>query len=77
VAVFNITQAKADLSKLLKLTEQGEDVFLTKRKKLVARIVPVGPRPPRRKLDILRGKFEVSRKFFEPLPKSELDAWNN
>jgi len=77
VLVFNISQAKTNLAKVIKLAEQGEDVFLARRKQLVAQIVPVRQYPLRRKLDILRGRFKVSRKFFEPLPKSELDRWES
>ena len=75
--VFNISQAKTHLAKLIKLAEQGEEVFLARRTQVVARVLPIKRKPTRRKLDILRGKFKVSRKFFEPLPNSELDVWSS
>ena len=73
--IFNIHQAKANFSNLLKLAERGEDVFIARGKRVVARLDPVGCKPARRKLDILRGKFKVPRSFFEPLPGTELDIW--
>jgi len=41
----------------------------------VAKIVPVVHPPKQRRLDILRGQFKVTSKFFEPLSDEELEAW--
>ena len=71
-----IHQAKTNLSKLIERAERGEEVLIARGKKVVARIVPVGTAPHQRRLDVLRGKFKVTSKFFEPLPDDELDAWN-
>ena len=72
-----IHEAKTNLSKLIEQAERGEEVLIARGKQVVARIVPVGVRPKKRKLDILRGKVKVTRKFFEPLPESELDSWSH
>jgi antitoxin (DNA-binding transcriptional repressor) of toxin-antitoxin stability system len=71
-----IHEAKTNLSKLIELAERGEEVLIARGKKVVARIVPIAASPGKRRLDVLRGKFKVTSKFFEPLPDDELDAWN-
>lgn len=71
-----IHQAKTNLSKLIGQAERGEEVLIARGKKVVAKIVPVIKAPGGRRLDILRGKFKVTSKFFEPLPDDELDEWN-
>lgn len=71
-----IHEAKTNLSKLIELAERGEEVLLARGKKIVARIVPIAASPKQRRLDVLRGKFKLTRKFFEPLPDEELDAWD-
>ena len=72
-----IHEAKTNLSKLIERAERGEEVLIARGKKVVARIVPIAPSPGARRLDVLRGKFRVTSKFFEPLPDNELDAWNH
>jgi Antitoxin of toxin-antitoxin stability system len=70
-----IHQAKTNLSKLIEQAERGEEVLIARGKKVVAKIVPVGTSPKKRRLGILRGKLKVTDAFFEPLPDEELDAW--
>jgi antitoxin (DNA-binding transcriptional repressor) of toxin-antitoxin stability system len=71
-----IHQAKTNLSKLLERAERGEEVLIARGDVVVAKLVPVGATPRRRRLNILQGKLKIGRKFFEPLPEEELDAWN-
>ena len=71
-----IHEAKTNLSKLIELAERGEEVLIARGKKVVAKIVAIGPPPGKRRLDVLRGKFKLSSKFFEPLPDDEVDSWN-
>ena len=70
-----IHQAKTNLSKLIELAERGEEVLIARGKKVVAKIVPVVYPPKQRRLDILRGPFKVTSKFFEPLSDEELETW--
>ena len=42
-------------SKLIEQAERGEEALIARGKRVGARIVPVGARPKKRKLDILRG----------------------
>jgi len=76
MTIATIHQAKTNLSKLLEQAERGEEVLLARGKKVVAKVVPISAAPRKRRLNILQGKVKVGRKFFEPLPKEELDAWN-
>jgi antitoxin (DNA-binding transcriptional repressor) of toxin-antitoxin stability system len=73
--ITTIHEAKTNLSKLLERAERGEEVLLARGKKVVAKVVPISATPRKRRLNILQGKIKVSRKFFEPLPKQELDDW--
>ncbi len=76
MTIATIHQAKTNLSKLLEQAERGEEVLLARGKKVVAKVVPISATPHKRRLNVLQGKVKVSRKFFEPLPKQELDAWD-
>ncbi|HWY71532.1 MAG TPA: type II toxin-antitoxin system prevent-host-death family antitoxin [Terriglobales bacterium] len=70
-----IHQAKANLSELIEPVERGEEILIAIGKRVVAKIVPVAQAPNQRRLDILRGKFKVTSKFFEPLSQNELKGW--
>jgi len=74
--IATIHEAKTNLSRLLEQAERGEEVFLARGKKVVAKVVPILATARKRRLNILQGKVKVGRKFFEPLPKQELDAWD-
>ncbi|MBV9434905.1 MAG: type II toxin-antitoxin system prevent-host-death family antitoxin, partial [Acidobacteria bacterium] len=74
MSTTTIHQAKTNLSKLIEQAERGEEVLIARGKTVVAKIVPVSPAPKKRKLDLLKGKFRLGEKFFEPLPDEELDA---
>jgi antitoxin (DNA-binding transcriptional repressor) of toxin-antitoxin stability system len=75
MAIATIHQAKTNLSRLLQQAERGEEVFIARGNKVVAKLVPVDAPPRRRRLNVLQGKLKVGRAFFEPLPREELDAW--
>jgi len=68
----NLNDAKTHLSKLIERVQAGEEVVIAKSGKPVARLVPLGPAPPRR-AGLLSGRVEDA--FFEPLPEEELQAW--
>lgn len=72
----NIHDAKTHLSRYLAKVAAGETVLLCNRNVPVAEIRPVrAPRRERRPIGLLKGTFEVPPSFFEPLPESELAAW--
>ncbi len=74
VPVFNVHQAKTQLSRLLALVEAGEEVVIARRGEPVARLVACR-RPATRQPDVLKGKVVIPDEFFEALPEEELGAW--
>jgi prevent-host-death family protein len=59
-----ISEAKAKLTDLVRQVEQGEEVFLTRHGKPVARIAPVGsrsPLTPQDELQVLHDIMEIGR----------------
>ena len=72
--VFNVHQAKTQLSQLLARVEAGEEVVIARRGVPVARMVGCQP-TARRQPDVLKGKVVIPDSFFDPLLDEELDAW--
>ena len=72
--VVNVHEAKTHLSQLLDEVKAGHEVILAKGGKPYARLVPIGPVPPRR-LGFL--KLTVPAEFFHPLPEDELGRWES
>jgi prevent-host-death family protein len=70
-----IHKAKAGLSKLVARACAGEDVVISRGKRPLVRLVPVNRPAPKRKFGALRGKLVVDDTFFDPLPETELAAW--
>ena len=69
----NVHEAKTHLSRLLDAAAAGEEIVIAKAGKPYARLVPMAQ--PRRTPGAARGKGRVTTKFFEPLSKRELAAW--
>ena len=73
---FNIAEAKARLSEIVGIVEDGGTVTLARRGKPVATIVPVeSERTVRRKLFPLRGQLGKAPDFDEPMSEEELALW--
>jgi antitoxin (DNA-binding transcriptional repressor) of toxin-antitoxin stability system len=70
-----IHAAKTDLSRLIKRACAGEDIVIARGDEPVVRLVPVVETPRKRMFGALKGKASTSTEFFEPLPPSEIDAW--
>jgi prevent-host-death family protein len=70
-----IHEAKTNLSRLIRKAEEGEEIIIARGSEPVARLTPLAGPTGRRQPGSLKGKFKVGRKFFEPLPESELRAW--
>lgn len=62
----NVTETKAELSALLVLVENGEDVVISRAGKPVARIVKIEHLAEPRRLGLMRGKGWVSPDFDSP-----------
>ena len=71
--IVNVHQAKTQFSRLLKRAHEGEIIVLAKAGKPYARLVPLAEAQPRVP-GIVNGR--VDEAFFEPLPESEMEAWN-
>ncbi|MXW24657.1 MAG: type II toxin-antitoxin system Phd/YefM family antitoxin [Chloroflexi bacterium] len=74
MTTVNIHEAKTNLSRLLAQVEAGEDVVIARNGTPVARLVAVEP-PGKREFGALRGRIKLDDSFFEPLPDTELEAW--
>ncbi len=68
-----VHEAKTQLSRLLAVVEQGEEVEITNRGRVVARLVAPRPAGPRFGFD--RGRVQVADDFDAPLPPDLLDAF--
>lgn len=64
MAVFNITEAKAQLSAIIqKVVDEGEDAIISKAGRPVARLTRFEAARKKRKLDTFRGKITISDDF--------------
>jgi prevent-host-death family protein len=74
---LNISEAKAQLSKLIDLAGKGESIVIAKAGKPLARLVPLSdPRPRNRiKFGTLKGKIWIPDDFDAPLPEEVLAAF--
>jgi prevent-host-death family protein len=74
MVIRNISEAKAELSKLVELAQNGEEVVIAKAGKAVVRIVlysgPTGPRKP----GALKGKIRIAPDF-DTLPADMEEAF--
>jgi prevent-host-death family protein len=70
---YTVHQAKTHFSRLLKEAEAGQEVVVMRGSKPVARIVPIGPEtPPKRIPGGYEGLVEANDKVFDPLTDAEL-----
>lgn len=71
----NLSEARAQLSRMVDAASRGERVVLCRRNVEIAEILPL-PRPPtrRRPIGIDRG-LDIPDSFFEPLPEDLLRAF--
>jgi prevent-host-death family protein len=77
MASISVYQARAELSRLIERALAGEEIVITRRGKPTVRLLPVEQAQPPRKPGALKGLFEVTDEFFEPLPDDIIDAFYN
>lgn len=77
MSTFNVHEAKTHLSRLLVKVEAGEEVVIARSGKPVARLVGYRRSRPVRRFGALKGRLTVDDSFFDPLPESELAAWES
>ena len=68
-----VHEAKTHLTRLLDDVAAGEEVVITRRGTVVARLVPVVPAV--RRLGMDRGRYVVPDDFDAPLPDAEIAAF--
>jgi prevent-host-death family protein len=73
--IVNVHDAKTRFSQLLELAHNGQEIILAKAGKPYARLVPLQAQSPKREPGKLR--ITVPPSFFDPLPESELSAWES
>lgn len=71
-AVVGVHEAKTHLSRLLERVSLGEEIEISRRGEVVARLVPAGA-PRRPQLGGDEGLFEVPDDFDGPMPDDWLD----
>ena len=64
---FNVAEAKARLSQLVRKALDGEDVVIAKDSKPLVRLVPVRRTTRRRRPGSAKGQVTMSKDFGEPL----------
>jgi prevent-host-death family protein len=63
--VRNVSEAKAQLSKLLEKVEAGEEIVIGRNGKPVAKLVPIGAGKAEWKPGALKGKIKIAADFDE------------
>ncbi len=71
--IINVHEAKTRFSQLLEQAHSGQEIILAKAGKPYARMVPLATSTPKRQPGRLTMK--IGEAFFEPLPESEVKAW--
>jgi len=75
MTTVTVHAAKTHLSRLIQRAAAGEEIVIVRGKTPVARLTAIPPHPVKRKFGAYRGEFEVPDGFFDPLPESELAAF--
>ncbi len=70
-----IHEAKTQLSRLIQVAADGEEVIISRGPTPVARLVAIGEVKGARQPGALKGVLSVGPEFFEPLPAEELVGW--
>ncbi len=74
--IINVHEAKTHFSKLLDRAHAGEELVLAKAGVPYARLMPLAKPLAKRRFGRLTASPIDDKLFFDPLPKEELDAWN-
>ena len=76
MTTVNMHEAKSQLSKLVDLAHQGEDVIIARNGKPTARIVPIETEEKKlRPIGLDSGKMVMHDDFDEPLPEEFMKAF--
>ena len=75
MSVYNIHEAKSQLSKLIDAMQRGERVIIAKAGKPVAVLGPLHAATPKRVKGVLKGQIKLGPEFDEPLPAELLTSF--
>jgi len=76
MTTVNMHEAKSQLSKLVDLAHQGEDVIIARNGKPTARIVPIDVEAKKlRPIGLDIGKMTMHDNFDDPLPEEFMKAF--
>lgn len=67
--IYNIHEAKTNLSKLIEKTQNGEEVIIAKAGKPVAKLVEYNIKQKKRKLGLWKGKVWIPDNFNDEDPE--------
>jgi prevent-host-death family protein len=73
--IFNLSQAKASLSRLVDRASNGEEIILSKAGKPLAKLVPFHRSPEPRQPGGWEGQMRISEDFDAPLPPELQEAF--
>jgi prevent-host-death family protein len=73
--IFNLYEAKTQLSKLVEEAAGGEEIVIAKAGKPRARLVRLAPAGRRRRPGGAKGRIRISKDFDAPLPPEILKAF--
>lgn len=76
MTTVSVHEAKTHLSRLIERVLAGEEIVVARNKEPVIKLVPASPKKKKKPLlGALKGQVLIDKRFFEPLPEDELDAW--
>lgn len=72
---YNMHEAKTQLSRLAERAANGEEIVIARSGRPIAKLVPIEPKRPKRKLGQWKDEVWISDDFDAPLPKEMQDAF--
>ena len=72
---FSVHEAKTQLSKLLDLATDGEEVIITRHGKVVAQLVPAREKKSKVRLGTMKGEFSYQDGWEKAMTDEEVDAF--
>ena len=74
--VFTLKHAAGCLPQIVERAEAGEEIFLERRSRVVAKVVAVSSKPiGKRRFGRLKGLVKIGPEFFAALSEEELKLW--
>lgn len=75
---LSVHAARNHFSRLIRQVRGGEEILILEGKDPVARLVPLVPVVTKqRSFGVLKGEILLDDRFLDPLPETELAAWES